>query len=368
MRLLFIITPNVSTTTYEKLCEMAENLGYDIEGFVNYNSSSFSAVAGYPVYPLEFIYKLSWDIVVVKTSGEYVEEFAKTAFPKLPQEKFVSYHQLLKEVMTKKYEDVQDSVIQETLQYWKTHHLSVFNQHIDGVEDTFDEVFTDEQTGLPYIWFETIEGRKKKMYYPKVGDSTMIKKADGKRYVRNVLQEQLPTSPHLYITGKHKIKNGDILIDAGVCEGNFALRYIDVCSRIYLFESDPKWLEPLYHTFGEYSKKVVLIPKYLSNINYGNKVSLDDSVRVNGKSIFLKMDIEGAEIEALHGAKNLLKNNRVKASICSYHNPDDLWKIKSIFHKHNYKTWTSEGYMVFTWDKDILSRADFRKGIVYAEN
>ena len=70
--------------------------------------------------------------------------------------------------MLLKYEDVQDSVIQETLRYWrKNNPLTVFNQHLEGFKDTYDEFFKDDKTGLPYIWFKTVEGKKKKMFYPK---------------------------------------------------------------------------------------------------------------------------------------------------------------------------------------------------------
>jgi len=369
MKLLFIMTKNKDKSFYEKICHLAEELDFSIAGLIDYNGGhSFTTVADYPTFPVEYIHMLSWDLAIIFTSSEYVNDFVEIAFPDFPKEKFTSYHFLLKHLMTLKYENYKDPAIQETLEYWKTHPLTVFNQHMDGVADSFDELHTDEENGLPYIWFETVEGCKKKMYYPRIGHSTIVQKADGKKYVKNILQEQTPTSPHLYMTDSHKINDGDVLIDAGVCEGNFALKYVDVCSKIYLFESDPKWLEPLYHTFKDYTKKVVFVPKYLSIFSYGNKVSLDDSVCIANKNIFLKMDIEGAEIEALRGAKSLLKNNKVKASVCSYHNPDDLWKIKSIFHKHNYKTWTSEGYMVFTWDKNIWETADFRKGIVYATN
>ena len=80
------------------------------------------------------------------------------------------------------------------------------------------------------------------------------------------------------------------------------------------------------------------------------------------------MDIEGAEPLALRGAKRILTNNKVKASICSYHNADDLIKIKSVMQSYGYKTSTSDGWMVFIWDPKIYDTADFRKGIVYAEN
>ena len=101
----------------------------------------------------------------------------------------------------------------------------------------------------------------------------------------------------------------------------------------------------------------------------GGRITIDDALPdLHGKNIFLKMDVEGAEPRALRGAKKILTNNKVKASVCTYHNADDLIKVKSIFQDYGFKTSTSAGYMIFLWDPNIWNTADFRKGIVYAEN
>jgi hypothetical protein len=44
------------------------------------------------------------------------------------------------------------------------------------------------------------------------------------------------------------------------------------------------------------------------------------------------MDIEGAEVEALNGARNLIARHHPILSICLYHRQSDLWRIPLIIH------------------------------------
>ncbi len=42
---------------------------------------------------------------------------------------------------------------------------------------------------------------------------------------------------------------------------------------------------------------------------------------------FIKLDVEGAELEALKGASATIKRNRPKLAVCVYHRPSDLFEI-----------------------------------------
>ena len=55
-------------------------------------------------------------------------------------------------------------------------------------------------------------------------------------------------------------------------------------------------------------------------------VTLDDYV-YDEKPTFIKMDIEGAEMEALIGARRIIQTYKPKLAVCLYHKPQDLFEI-----------------------------------------
>lgn len=52
-----------------------------------------------------------------------------------------------------------------------------------------------------------------------------------------------------------------------------------------------------------------------------------DEVLIGWRPTFVKMDIEGSEIEALTGARALIGSDHPSLAICVYHRPDHLWRI-----------------------------------------
>lgn len=72
-------------------------------------------------------------------------------------------------------------------------------------------------------------------------------------------------------------------------------------------------------------------------------MSIDEAVAGREKVTFIKMDVEGAEIELLKGAKNTILKDKPKLAICIYHKAQDMIDlpvyIKSLVPEYRlYKT------------------------------
>ncbi len=264
---LLILTNTAPNLSFTHIFNAMNELDYNLVGFISLdNARIFETIEGYTIFPFDYIYVLKYDVALVNCHTDTLEKLIPSIAEKnIPLDKTKSIYWLLQQIMTKKYEDFNDSEIQDILAYWKTHELSFLNHRGEEFPHTFDEMFIDENCGLPYINFLTVEDKIRRMYFPRSGGGERVQGSDGKIYIKDILREQIPTSPHLYITDEHKIEDGDVLIDAGVMEGNFALRYADICSKIYLFEMDKNWFAPLYHTFSYCWDKVEFIPKAVSS-------------------------------------------------------------------------------------------------------
>lgn len=58
-----------------------------------------------------------------------------------------------------------------------------------------------------------------------------------------------------------------------------------------------------------------------------------DTVLLNSAPNYIKMDIEGAEKEALLGAQKTIQKYKPNLAICLYHKPEDLWELPLLIHK-----------------------------------
>ena len=66
-------------------------------------------------------------------------------------------------------------------------------------------------------------------------------------------------------------------------------------------------------------------------------VSLDNLIPKRSPVNYIKMDIEGAELEALFGAYKVIQTHTPHLAICIYHKPTHLWEIGLWIHR-NFKS------------------------------
>ena len=150
-----------------------------------------------------------------------------------------------------------------------------------------------------------------------------------------------------YLPSFFEIGENEILVDCGAYDGDLSLYILKSIKngKIYAFECDPENFNKLkkntshldnIHIInkGCWSEKTIL-----SFSGYGtmaSKIDNNGQIKIEADSIdnivqdaatFIKMDVEGAELEALKGARNTILKYSPKLAISVYHLKEDLISI-----------------------------------------
>lgn len=151
---------------------------------------------------------------------------------------------------------------------------------------------------------------------------------------------------------------GDVVLDCGACWGDTSLQFADCVGdtgRVHAFEFVPDNLAVLRENLernAELAERITVHAQPVwsaSEVELGfdgiadnsrlktgpgggptvRTIAIDDYVasaeidRVH----LIKMDVEGAESEALRGAERTIRRDRPQLAISLYHRPDDLWQL-----------------------------------------
>ncbi|NNT72589.1 FkbM family methyltransferase [Flavobacterium sp. IMCC34852] len=185
----------------------------------------------------------------------------------------------------------------------------------------------------------------------------------------------------------YKVKSGDVVIDAGANCGHLTVFFSKLVGRsgkVFAFEPDKfnierirknmalnpdltdnikiedlllwdknEWID--FYEAGTVGSSAVWMPDAEHCVKK-QAVTIDDWVKTNQlqKLDFIKMDIEGAEIEALDGCVETIKTLQPNFAIASYHfvNGEKTFiKVESFFRQMNYpyKTVTFRGNEIITF-------------------
>lgn len=170
---------------------------------------------------------------------------------------------------------------------------------------------------------------------------------------------------YTYQRGAHQVaaQAGDVVLDIGGCWGDTALYFagrVGPRGKVYTFEFDPESLEIMRANLAlnpELAARVEVVEQALWNrsgemlkvVQAGRmtsvsaheranatlrvpSITLDDFMKQQGleRVDFIKMDVEGAELSVLEGARRTLERFAPKLGVAAYHRDDDLVRIPDL--------------------------------------
>ena len=241
--------------------------------------------------------------------------------------------------------------------------------------DEFDEVynlFLDEDSRVTFDWFikyrvayAFLGELASEIFPPKISRAEYLSKISDIKVNNGLIDVhgyQIRTGAleaaqaflfeQYSLEGKCKVDIGDHVINGGAFEGETSFWFISKgADKVYAFEPDQFNYSILVENIerNRVSNRILPIKKILSNkigtfsfcsagvmsvvINEGKQtiqgITLDSFVEDKGlnRVDFLKLDVEGAELEILEGAVETIKKFKPKMAISVYHKPDDIVSI-----------------------------------------
>lgn len=179
---------------------------------------------------------------------------------------------------------------------------------------------------------------------------------DDYRYIEYIVKNYCYTESGAHTLAERQyfdepfIQFGDdeVFIDAGAFDLTTALEFAKRCKsfkKIYSFEPDKTNINVCLKRkdgdkrieivpYGTWSSQTELRFKAFGNwqsmiSKEGEEVisvtSIDEVVKE--KVTYLKMDVEGAELETLKGAKKIICRDKPNLAVCIYHKPEDMTEL-----------------------------------------
>lgn len=172
-----------------------------------------------------------------------------------------------------------------------------------------------------------------------------------------------PFNSHYYLRKGVGIKEGDVVIDCGCCEGFFARQALELGAGLVIcLEPNVEMAKCLEATFSDEIEdgRVVVLPVAISSLCGSASFNVADDDVFSGRFVdagdehvpvetldhlmekypapnMIKMDLEGSEYEALRGAHELLVCHKPKLAITTYHESWDYRVISSYIEGVGYK-------------------------------
>jgi FkbM family methyltransferase len=169
-----------------------------------------------------------------------------------------------------------------------------------------------------------------------------------------------PAGDMYYPPDLFRLSPDEVLVDCGAFDGDsirsFLAKVGNDFQRIYAVEADAANVSALSRYCAglspEAARKIQIMPyaiarhdgtvKFCAEGSVGSKVvetgavqevecrSLDSALGPHARPTLIKMDIEGAELDAIMGATQTIARSRPIMAVCAYHKCDHLWIIPKL--------------------------------------
>jgi len=181
-----------------------------------------------------------------------------------------------------------------------------------------------------------------------------------------------------------RLKKDDVFVDCGAHHGNVTKKFVDLVNNKYkkifaiepdknnllILKSNVKNIEILDFALGAEEKDVGFYHGfgYASKINIsGNNIVKQTTIdNLNLEPTFIKLHLEGGELNALKGAIKTIKKYRPIIAVTVYHTEDGLWQIPLFlienFDDYNYifrlHSWAGTGAVFYAIPKERKLREE----------
>lgn len=265
----------------------------------------------------------------------------------------------------------------------ETRNIVVTSQKNTCLEKMLEHYYThfDENVvGNVGMWFEyyaNIVGEEKTSEYLEEV-LNLVEDSISKEVIRNRINffqtgdikyyKSIPVSPTMYFDPEYiDICDNEVFFDVGAYDGDSLKSYLDYThskfNKIYLFEPDNhnyrkllKYVEETGLDHIETHKVATGKEKgrisFLSVNGESSRLSEEDNTELlvdvtpldryyDASPTFIKLDVEGAEMDTLHGAERIISEKKPKLAISIYHKYMDFYEIpvylKSLVPEYRFK-------------------------------
>lgn len=251
--------------------------------------------------------------------------------------------------------------------HWPEEDLVSYQKELLEVYDMLSDLKSKEIYASRISFF--IRGADYRSFLNFITNSSEVRHPDGTNFQECMSSTNYDRESYLQFNNDLiSLKENEVLVDGGAFTGDSTLEFINACARknlsygkIVCFEPDSEIFAKLRENTAPYSN-VELCPcglwSHSSSIRFaGSNIMKPGSTKIitendnndnlpvsnlaiteipttsideyfpNENITFIKMDIEGAETEALRGAMRTISRCRPKLVISAYHKRNDIFEI-----------------------------------------